>query len=365
MSKYTESRKLTCQLTEHELLERGNEMAKTYMQVTALDLEKKRISAKIKPLDERIEQLVVIIDTKEEERDTECRWVFNWATGIKRLYRTDTGLELDSREIRAHERQQQFELEMNDGLALAAEEPQPDPENVCYNTGCLQFDADTENHCRSLQYTSDCDNPTGTGAPQEETTNAGSETAEEAEGSAAGNEVVGSAVGGGAAAQLTLCATCVGLCGDYTPGTTVSECPSFDCEPSAEQVAWRDSICGVEWRECGYKEKCFGPAGEENPDCLKLLAEEKPDIFAQVKANRAAGMDLHEAVAEASKNIPPEFACKICGFDGKSLVYLKRHLNDAHGLAWVTYKKQYPAKVNPDTLNAMREKRAKLIKGAK
>ena len=519
----TESRKLMCQLTEDELLRRGDEMAKTYMQVAALDLEKKRISAKIKPLDERIEALVVIIDTKEEERDTERRWVFDWALGVKRLYREDTGLELDFREIRAHERQQQLELETSrpdDGLALGAEEPQPDEDNVCLNTGCLQYEVDEPNHCRSLEYTSQCDNPQGTGAPgtettgpraiylpdaffakdgklakafkgmagipddgkarnvfehgflyllhgslssgiegniefyaykmigrgayggpvdtiaergekyraqlgkcgalsnvgcivefdrnewvlaeaitfkREETENARPETETAAEGGETSNEVAGSVAGGGAAAQVdgicskcksahpncqdccnscaknqlctdaqfctltnqdTICSVCVGLCCDYTPGTAVTECPGFASEITEAEDARRSDICAG-WEECRHK----APANEDAGECLDDV---KPGYLAQVKANRASGMGLQEAVNAAAANSAPaekEFACKVCGFDGGTKVYLSRHVEREHNMTASQYKKAFPA--NQTALQLAREKRAKLIKGAK
>jgi hypothetical protein len=270
------------------------------------------------------------------------------------------------------ERQQQLELGVNDNLAMGAEdEAEPDPDNVCFNAGCLQFEVGEPNHCRNLEYVSQCDNPKGTGAPHQETTNdARPETEEAAEGSEAGNEVAGSAVGGGAADQLSQCATCVGLCGDFTPGTQVTECPNHACDLSEEQINWRDGTCD-DWSKCAFSIPCFGPANEAEPDCLKDRAQAEPDIFAKVKINRAAGMSLHDAVAEASKDIPPEFACRICGFDGKSQVYLKRHLTSEHQMGWVEYKRNYPATavtaVTADSLTAMREKRAKLIKnrGAK
>ena len=344
MTTKTESRKLNCLLSEDELLQRGNELAKTYIEIAALDLQKKRITSQIKPLDERIEALVVIIDTKEEERSVACEWQPNFAEGIKRLRRLDTYEVIDTREIRDFERQQQFELEtspkVDEGLALGAEEPQPDLENTCYNTGCLQYEEGEGNHCKSLEYTEECDNPQGTGAPQEEG-NARPETETAEEGSETGDEVAGSAAGAGADEQVNLCAVCVGACGDFTPGTAVSECPGFDCELNEEQVNHRDTICTDEWRDCPQALKCFGPANEEGPDteCLMMLAEFKEPQ--PVK----------------------EFACKICGFDGTSKVYLSRHVEREHNLTMSQYKKQFPA--NQSALQIAREKRARLIKGAK
>lgn len=110
METRTETRKLKCLLTEDELIARGEELVKNYKDIAGLDLQKKRITAAINPLDERIEELVTIIDTKEEERKVECTWKYFWDLGVKRLLRSDTGEEVDSETIGEGERQQHLRL---------------------------------------------------------------------------------------------------------------------------------------------------------------------------------------------------------------------------------------------------------------
>jgi len=362
-----EARTLTCELTEDELLARGDEMAKTYIQVAALDLEKKRLTAKIKPLDERIQELVLIIDSKQEERRVECRWVYSYDIGIKALIRPDTGEEIETGRIKDHERQQQLELEtrgrVDEGLALGAEENLDNEQTVCLNTSCLRYEASEPNHCCILEYVSECDNPKGTGAPKEETTDARPETEKEEEGSEAGDEVAGSALGDDPDQPVSLCITCRGLCGDFTPGTAVTECPGFDCALGQNQIDWRDNTC-KDWRDCNYKEKCFSPANEEEPDCLSERPETLADRINQIKTARASGMSLSETMASAMPTIQEkEFTCKICGFDGGTKVYLTRHVEREHNLTMTQYKKQFPA--SQTALQLARDKRAKLIKGAK
>lgn len=59
---------------------------------------------------------------------------------------------------------------------------------------------------------------------------------------------------------------------------------------------------------------------------------------------------VNAELTEAAQEAPPEpekpkgpHACKLCGFDGGSHVYLVRHLRDTHDLKLSDYKKQFPA----------------------
>lgn len=308
----TETRKLMCQLTEHEVMQRGEEMAKTYIQVAALDMEKKRITAKIKPLDERIEELVTIIDSKEEERDVECRWVPDWTAGIKSLIRNDTGEEVEFKKLQEWERQQNLPLR-----GTTAEEA-ANPNYVCPKCdGDGQYIEDGIEGGGGEVY---CDCPAGIALKEKEEGDAGQqektgpEAAEEeletgcADAGVAGDQVklvcqdckathpncddcCGSCHRSkecnsaqfctlpGVLDNGTLCAVCVGLCGDYTPGTFVSECPGFCAEISEEQIARRDKTCPENWRECEFATRCFSPANEEGDDaacdCLKGEAEKE------------------------------------------------------------------------------------------
>lgn len=66
--------------------------------------------AQIKPREQAVERLVTVIDTKEETREVECDWRFDWPKGVKVLYRTDTMEEIERKEISEDERQIQLEL---------------------------------------------------------------------------------------------------------------------------------------------------------------------------------------------------------------------------------------------------------------
>lgn len=172
MDTKTETRALTCELSEAELIARGDEMAKTYIQVAALDMQKKRITAQIKPLDERIEELVTIIDTKQEERKVKCEWQYEWALGVKRLFRTDTYEQIDSDTIRESERQQHLRLtneevpggsdDVSDVLPHVVDQDEAGDEiTICHNIDCEHCKKDEPNGCSIYEYVSECDKSTG------------------------------------------------------------------------------------------------------------------------------------------------------------------------------------------------------------
>lgn len=151
----TESRKLMCQLSEEELLQRGDELAKTYIEIAALDLQKKRITAQIKPLDERIESLVVIIDTKEEERPVKCQWEYDFNFGVKKLHRMDTYDVIDTGDIKDWERQQQLGLQVEQTAGSEDEGI-----SVCLNDACEHNKKDTANGCSILEHVFECEKMT-------------------------------------------------------------------------------------------------------------------------------------------------------------------------------------------------------------
>ena len=105
-----ETRILNCKLTEHELMERGEELAAELKGVAELIRERAAINAQIKPREQAVERLVTVFDTKEEAREVECDWRFDWPKGVKVLYRTDTFEEIERKEITEAERQIQLEL---------------------------------------------------------------------------------------------------------------------------------------------------------------------------------------------------------------------------------------------------------------
>lgn len=111
---YNESRKLICELTDAEVKERGEELAQELKGITELEVERARVNAKIKPKQQRVEQLVAAIDTKREEREVECDWCFEWSKGVKVLVRSDTFEEVQTTQISEEERQIKLELELQE-----------------------------------------------------------------------------------------------------------------------------------------------------------------------------------------------------------------------------------------------------------
>ena len=93
-------------LTQAELVTLGEELAHTHKDINTLTEEKARLTARMKPKVQRIEELVVLIDEKSEIRDVECRWEFYWKKGSKALVRQDTFAVIKEDLIQERERQQ-------------------------------------------------------------------------------------------------------------------------------------------------------------------------------------------------------------------------------------------------------------------
>jgi len=105
LSNKTENRKLFCKLTQGELITKGEEIVALYKKNAELDMSKKRLSAAIKRNDEDIEKLLGHVDTKQEEREVECMWVFFWHDGTKKLVRLDSYTVVEATTIKEWERQ--------------------------------------------------------------------------------------------------------------------------------------------------------------------------------------------------------------------------------------------------------------------
>lgn len=93
-------------LTQAELVTLGEELAHTHKEINTLTEEKARLTARMKPKVQRIEELVVLIDEKSEIRDVECKWEFYWKKGSKALVRQDTFAVVKEDLIQERERQQ-------------------------------------------------------------------------------------------------------------------------------------------------------------------------------------------------------------------------------------------------------------------
>lgn len=105
-----EHRKLEVELTESDIVERGKEQAKLTVEVLALELERAKVNARIKPKKERVEELAITVDRGTEMRNIECEWKYDWRRGVRSLYRTDNFECVEADDIiPEHEKQMHFE----------------------------------------------------------------------------------------------------------------------------------------------------------------------------------------------------------------------------------------------------------------
>jgi hypothetical protein len=104
-----ETRVLPCKLTENEILEYANDMAIKLEEKDMEERRKKEVVAeytqKLTSLDATIVSLSNKVRNKEEHRDVECEWEFDWEGDTKKLIRLDTGEVVKKVQIQDYERQ--------------------------------------------------------------------------------------------------------------------------------------------------------------------------------------------------------------------------------------------------------------------
>lgn len=102
-------RKLPVQLSESEKALRGEEMAREVANHARLEVEKKeetkRLGELVKQSDERIAELATQVNTGIEQREVRCIELLDHGRNLVELQRTDTREVIDSRPMRADERQ--------------------------------------------------------------------------------------------------------------------------------------------------------------------------------------------------------------------------------------------------------------------
>lgn len=91
----------------------GEDLAHRLMDIGSLELDRARINAKIKPIQQEVEQLVTKIDTKEEVREVDCDWHYNWTAGKKELFRTDTFEAVPNTKFDITDEEKQIKLELD------------------------------------------------------------------------------------------------------------------------------------------------------------------------------------------------------------------------------------------------------------
>jgi len=92
-------RELECELTEAELLERGEAMAACESTIKEFKDERRRLNASMREQSDKRGDLGKIIETKHETRDVPCRWEPDFEARIYSLIRTDTGAEVERRDM--------------------------------------------------------------------------------------------------------------------------------------------------------------------------------------------------------------------------------------------------------------------------
>jgi phosphotransacetylase len=111
MERQTEKLRLLCELNDNEVMERGIQLADSLKQIGVLEVEKARVTAKIKPIKDEVERLVPIIDQRKEMREVDCDYYYDWDKGKVNLYRADTGETVEGweRNISEDEKQRHFD----------------------------------------------------------------------------------------------------------------------------------------------------------------------------------------------------------------------------------------------------------------
>jgi hypothetical protein len=109
----SEERHLDCFLTDDEVKQYGEDLAHRLMDIGALEAEKSRLTAKIKPIQKDVEILVQLIDTGKEVRSVPCDWDYDWNRGKKSLYRSDTAEIVPNTTFDISEDEKQIKLELD------------------------------------------------------------------------------------------------------------------------------------------------------------------------------------------------------------------------------------------------------------
>lgn len=102
--------KLLCVLSQERHIEVAQEMAEAVREVRRLEDEKKRVmagwKARIDEKEREVENLGKVVAAGEEEREVEVEDIYDFALGIVKSVRLDTGVAIKSRPMSDHDRQQ-------------------------------------------------------------------------------------------------------------------------------------------------------------------------------------------------------------------------------------------------------------------
>lgn len=125
-------RELRKDLTEHELAERGQELAELVGQKAGVEADKKaanaRYNARIKDLDEQIETLAGAIEAGADNMLVDCCLLADFATNTVQAFRLDTRERIETRAMTGQEREKLAQGALPfDREARAVDAAEPDP----------------------------------------------------------------------------------------------------------------------------------------------------------------------------------------------------------------------------------------------
>lgn len=126
----TEERELPVQLTEAELLERGETMAKAELRIEALKSERSDLTKLIGIEVDSRAKLAHVIDHGTEPRQVRCAWIERFEQNVWELVRQDTGELVDTRPMVAADRQSALGLEFEHDPHAATKYPRNTDEIV-------------------------------------------------------------------------------------------------------------------------------------------------------------------------------------------------------------------------------------------
>jgi hypothetical protein len=270
MSKHTLWKNLSCDLTQDEISQYSQELARITGEQSEIEAQKKEVmsdfAAKLNKCTADGRVLARKIITKKEDRQVECDLEFDYKTGMVYTVRCDNGVTIDQRKLTEDERQQRLDLDGEESRRQEAEDKRNDnaappiiegeilqiehkPEEgeepvamVCNNSDCLKYDVGCPNGCNELEYVEECEN-------------------------AVVKEISAECVRCHESTQCVMCCkTCTEICNEQQ-FCLVEEAAEEKRQAEETENERRASICKT-WTECQHKDICFTPANEEAGICF-------------------------------------------------------------------------------------------------
>lgn len=285
----TFTRELPCEVPDEEMASHAAEQARLYGVREKAIQDKKAFTRScnklIKDAEEKLLEISKIVESGTEERPVVCRWEFDYTAGIKRLRRLDSFHIADEETLRGEELQRSLNF---DGSSESAVE----------QLRALQGD--------SVEHTPLTDDlaPEPTDEPYRPSN---------------GDE--------GDWFRSHFCDRCKIELDFLASGQLGGGCMIL-LNTMAHDVD--DPKYPKEWIT----------NETDGPRCTAFVSSDAPD---EAPVATATEEPAQEPAAPKEAKEPSKHACKICGFDGNSHVYLVRHLRDVHDMKLSDYKAQFPS----------------------